>query len=48
MNGRGMAMKTSKYTAVYRKVKRRIRTLQDKIGYTGVVANFLFWNGGEK
>lgn len=37
-----MPMKMSKYTATYRKVKRRIRTLQDKIGYTGVVANFLF------
>lgn len=35
-------MKTSEYTATYRKVKRRIRNLQDKIGYTGVAANFLF------
>ena len=37
-----MTMKTSEYTAAYRKVKRRIQNLQDKIGYTGVVANFLF------
>lgn len=41
-NGRGMAMKSSEYTAAYRKVKRRIQNLQDKIGYTSVVANFLF------
>lgn len=37
-----MAMKSSEYTVAYRKVKRRIQNLQDKIGYTGVVANFQF------
>ena len=37
-----MDMKSSEYTAAYRKVKRRIRALNDKIGTTAVVSNFLF------